>query len=98
MIGGVASVVLWQWIRHRAATRLQRVALALLLGGALGNVFDRLVRGAVVDWIDVYWVDAEGHDWHWPAFNVADIAIGSGALLLLVVALGRQAATEPPRG
>lgn len=98
VIGGVASVVLWQWIRQPTATRVQRVALALLLGGALGNVFDRLVRGAVVDWIDIYWVDADGHDWHWPAFNVADLAIGSGALLLLLVALCRQAAAVPPRG
>jgi len=54
------------------------VALALLLGGALGNALDRLYRGHVVDFIDVY-----AGRWHWPAFNLADSAITLGVLLLL---------------
>lgn len=97
VIGGVASVALWHWIRHQPATSSQRVALALLLGGALGNVFDRLARGAVVDWIDLYWIDVYGHDWHWPTFNIADIAVSSGALLLLLGALCRQSDSVAPR-
>ncbi len=83
-IGIVASVVLWRLMRSKAAPRAERLAFALILGGALGNVFDRVVRGAVVDWIDLYW-----RDWHWPAFNVADAGISIGAVILLVVAFRR---------
>ena len=60
-------------------TRLFRFALALILGGALGNAVDRLRFGQVVDFLDFH-VGA----WHWPAFNVADSAITVGALLLIV--------------
>lgn len=77
-VGLVAAIVLWRWMRYKAVARGERVALALILGGALGNVFDRVARGAVVDWIDIYW-----GEWHWPAFNLADAAIGVGAVLLL---------------
>ena len=66
----------------RKASRLYRptaVGLSLILGGALGNVFDRIVSGAVTDFLDFY-----VGSMHWPAFNVADsaIVIGSGLLLL----------------
>ena len=53
-------------------------ALSLILGGALGNVLDRLMLGAVVDFIDVYYAN-----WHWPAFNIADSAICVGAALII---------------
>ena len=55
------------------------VALALILGGAVGNLIDRVVYGAVVDFLDFH---AAG--WHWPAFNVADsgITVGAGILIL----------------
>ncbi len=56
-------------------------ALALILGGALGNLWDRLVLGMVVDFFDVYF-----RQWHWPAFNVADSAICVGAAILIVAA------------
>lgn len=92
VIGIVASVVLWRWLHHKAAARSERVALALILGGTLGNVFDRVVRGAVVDWIDVYW-----RDWHWPAFNVADAAISIGAVLLLLYTFSPRSISAPPR-
>lgn len=95
VIGLVASVVLWRWIRDKAMARGERVALALILGGALGNVFDRIVRGAVVDWIDIYW-RAHGGEWHWPAFNLADAAIGVGAVLLLWHAWRRPAPAVHP--
>ncbi|GGI55645.1 hypothetical protein GCM10011430_28190 [Oxalicibacterium solurbis] len=58
---------------------LQKTAtsFALLIGGAMSNVADRLTRGAVVDWLDFYLMR-----WHWPAFNIADMSIVVGALLL----------------
>ncbi len=59
------------------------IGFALILGGALGNVIDRLVYGYVIDFIDVYYRAA-----HWPAFNVADSAITVGAAVLIVDALG----------
>ncbi len=70
----VASL-LWQPGPQRSAVR---VALALVLGGASGNLYDRVVHGAVTDFIDVHL-----GRYHWPAFNVADSAITIGALLLL---------------
>lgn len=53
-------------------------ALSLILGGALGNVLDRIMYGAVVDFIDLHYAN-----WHWPAFNIADSAICIGAGLLI---------------
>ena len=58
------------------------VGLALILGGALGNVMDRVGRGYVVDFIDFYW-----GNWHFAAFNVADMAISVGAGVLMLDAL-----------
>lgn len=57
-------------------------ALALILGGAIGNLTDRLMYGYVIDFLDVYYLE-----WHWPAFNVADSAISLGAVMLIVDAL-----------
>ncbi len=65
-------------IRSHAAERLLPLAAALILGGALGNVIDRIRFGAVADFLDVH---AAG--WHWPAFNVADSAITVGVALLV---------------
>jgi len=65
-------------IRRHAAERLLPLAATLILGGALGNVIDRILYGAVVDFVDVH---AAG--WHWPAFNVADSAISVGVVLLV---------------
>lgn len=75
----LASVALITMAR-RTTDAVTRTALALTLGGALGNVIDRMIRGAVVDFIDV--VYAPGRHWH--TFNVADIAIVAGAALLAV--------------
>lgn len=63
----------------------QNLAFALILAGAVGNVIDRLVYGYVIDFIDVY-ID----NWHWPAFNVADMAITIGAVLMLLEAFFEQ--------
>lgn len=75
-----ASVVILIWLaRLTAAEKLQGVALALILGGALGNFYDRLVLGHVVDFLDFYWGNS-----HFPAFNIADTAITIGAGLILL--------------
>lgn len=76
----VASVFICIWLKK--LTRNQRreaIAWALVLGGALGNLIDRILYGYVIDFLDVYY-----RDWHWPAFNVADSAITIGVILLLL--------------
>jgi signal peptidase II len=84
----VVSIGLVVWLsRLRPGERLLGVALGLVLGGAVGNLIDRLLYGQVIDFIDVYW-----REWHWPAFNLADSAISVGAVLLLADGLlGRRA-------
>ncbi|MDX1380404.1 MAG: signal peptidase II [Xanthomonadales bacterium] len=77
------SALLFGWlIRLRAGDWRNGLALALLIGGALGNLVDRLTLGYVIDFIDVH---AAGY--HWPAFNIADAAITSGVILLLIDAV-----------
>ncbi len=74
----VAVLLAWLWrLPHRA--RLLPAALALIIGGAVGNLIDRIRFGYVVDFIDVHYAD-----WHWPAFNLADSAIVVGVTLLLL--------------
>jgi signal peptidase II len=76
--------IVWMLRRH-GDQRLFGWALALILGGALGNVIDRLLHGHVVDFIQVHW----GHRWYFPAFNLADSAITVGAALLILDELMR---------
>ena len=79
----VVSTVLVAWLwRLEAEERLTAAGLALVAGGAIGNLIDRLAYGHVVDFVDLYW-----RTWHWPAFNVADSAITVGVALLLLEAL-----------
>lgn len=76
------SAVLVIWLRRNPANLWrQNLAFALILAGAIGNVIDRIVFGYVIDFVDVY-----AGDWHWPAFNVADMAITIGAILMLLEA------------
>lgn len=76
----VASVFIFVWLRKLdPSRRREAVAWALVLGGALGNLIDRILYGYVIDFLDVY-----VGDWHWPAFNVADSAITVGVALLLL--------------
>jgi signal peptidase II len=77
-----ASIWIAWLLRKYAAQTMFCVALSLILGGAVGNVIDRLLYGAVVDFLDFH---ALGY--HWPAFNVADSAISCGAVLLIWDAL-----------
>ncbi len=78
----VALVVLVILVRLGSRLTLTSVALALVFGGALGNVHDRLVYGSVIDFIEVHIFT-----YHWPDFNVADSAIVIGACLLLLDSL-----------
>ena len=75
------SAVLAVWL-FRGPERMVGWGIGLILGGALGNVIDRLVHGAVVDFVDLHAGGA-----HWPAFNVADSAITVGAVLLILDSL-----------
>jgi signal peptidase II len=80
-IAAAITAVLVVWLR-RAPNLLVTLALGAVIGGAVGNVIDRLRFGAVFDFLDVH---AAG--WHWPAFNIADAAIAIGVGLLLLDAL-----------
>ncbi|KXU80267.1 signal peptidase II [Aeromonas enteropelogenes] len=72
--------LLIHWLRKQSVTeRWSGIAYSLIIGGALGNVFDRLVLGHVVDFLDFYWGRA-----HWPAFNLADTFIFIGAAMIVL--------------
>ena len=77
----VISAVLARWMM-KAESRLELMSLGLIIGGAIGNVIDRVRFGAVVDFLDVH-----GWGYHWPAFNVADSAITVGAAILILESL-----------
>jgi len=79
----VTTVVLVVWLlRLKPHERVTAMALSLVVGGAIGNLIDRVLTGRVVDFIDFY-----VGDWHWPAFNIADSAISAGVVLLLLTSL-----------
>ncbi|MGB7452200.1 MAG: signal peptidase II [Lysobacterales bacterium] len=91
-LASVVTVVLIVWLfRLPAREKLTAAALGLIIGGAVGNLVDRVNHGYVVDFIDVYY-----RDWHWPAFNLADSAITCGVILLLVDGLFLSGAAKPP--
>ena len=71
--------------------QIKKVALALVLGGALGNLFDRVAYGHVIDFILVHWQNR----WYFPAFNLADSAITVGAILLALDMFKSQKSEEP---
>ena len=84
-IASVATVVIaWLLYRHRDEG-LFCAGLSLILGGAIGNLWDRIALGHVVDFLDFH---AAG--WHWPAFNVADSGISVGAALLILDSMRRK--------
>jgi signal peptidase II len=80
-----AVIVVVYSVRNSAQNRLLQAALALILGGALGNLYDRLAYGYVVDFIDLY-----AGAYRWPAFNVADTAITTGVILLAIEILRNE--------
>ncbi len=76
----VVSIVLAVWLyRLKTHEKWLAMALSLVLGGAIGNLIDRVYYGYVIDFIDVYY-----NAWHWPAFNIADSAISVGAVMLVI--------------
>lgn len=94
VLAAIVTVVLTAWLsrtpRHEWRTALP---FALVIGGALGNLIDRLLHGHVVDFIQWYW-----HGHYWPSFNIADSAIVCGAVGLALFGLfdGRRKAQPPP--
>ncbi|WAW09324.1 signal peptidase II [Oxalobacter vibrioformis] len=80
----IAIVFILYFMRKNAGQKLFCWAFALILGGAIGNLIDRLLYGQVTDFIDFYI-----GTWHWPAFNIADSAITIGAVLFILDELRR---------
>jgi signal peptidase II len=92
-LAALGAIAAYFW-KLPPAARLPRAALALVLGGAIGNLVDRARLGYVVDFVHVYWREHQ-----WPDFNVADSAITIGVTLLVLDILrspGREPAAEPP--
>jgi len=86
------SAVLIIWLRRNPRDLWrQNLAFSLILAGAIGNVIDRLWHGYVIDFVDVY-----VNNWHWPAFNIADMAITFGAILMLLEAFFER--SDSPEG
>jgi len=79
VIGIGASLFILYLLARHGSQKLFSLALAMILGGAIGNVIDRLAYGHVIDFLDFH-----VGGWHWPAFNVADSAIVGGAILLVI--------------
>ena len=79
-VSGVASIVMIYWINFAKDERvMEKFSLMIILGGALGNFYDRLVLGYVIDFLDFHWSGT-----HFPAFNIADMAITIGAVLFIM--------------
>lgn len=84
------ALVVYYFFKTPAADKLMKVALTLIMAGALGNQFDRLIRGHVIDFLDFYVGKA-----HWPFFNAADSCITIGACLMLVILFRRKPECSP---
>jgi signal peptidase II len=90
-LAALGAIAAYSW-RLPARSRLPQTALALIMGGALGNLIDRARLGYVIDFVDAYW---SAH--HWPAFNVADSAISIGVVLLVIDILRQPQAADAPQ-
>ena len=84
------TLVVYFFFKTPADDKLMKVALTLIMAGALGNQFDRLIRGHVIDFLDFYVGRA-----HWPFFNVADSCITIGACLMLFILFRRKPVCSP---
>ena len=85
MVVSLIAIVLIAMYYARLASnqKMLRVALALVMGGAVGNLIDRVIRSYVIDFIDWHWNDPNWMTrWHWPTFNVADTGISIGVALI----------------
>lgn len=88
-LGSVAAIFLIYLLVKHASQRLFCLGLAMILGGAIGNVIDRVWRGQVVDFLLVYY-----QNFYWPAFNIADSSITIGAACLIIDEIRRVRATR----
>lgn len=80
------SIIVVRWLLKLKKSQIWlSVSLALILGGALGNLYDRIVYHYVIDFLDFYY-----QAWHWPAFNIADSAICVGAIMLVIDVLWKK--------
>ncbi len=87
LVAALVVLILGVWLTRLRGERLLAISLSLVIGGALGNLLDRLLFGYVIDFLDFFYATH-----HWPAFNVADIAISLGVVLMFVDAfVGRKA-------
>jgi signal peptidase II len=86
-------VIAWMVVRHGGNTILSGLAFGLVLGGAVGNLIDRVLYGWVLDFIHV-WVRTGDKVWSWPDFNIADSAISVGAVLLILTEILRKEPDE----
>ena len=94
ILASIVSLILIVWVlRLPRREWLTGLALALVIGGAIGNLVDRVQLGYVVDFIDVFY-----QGWHWPAFNVADSAITCGVILMLLDALRQTLRSRKSEG
>ncbi len=83
LVALVISAIILVWLKRLSGEKVWlALALALVLGGAMGNVWDRITLGYVVDFIQLYY-----QQWYWPAFNIADSAIFIGAVMLVIDSL-----------
>lgn len=87
---GALLAIAYYFVRLPPAARLPRLALALVLGGAVGNLIDRVRMGYVVDFVHVFWRERA-----WPDFNVADSAITVGVVLLILDVVRESRAEQP---
>ena len=78
----VSAIIVWWLYRLKRGETGTAISLSLILGGAIGNVIDRILHGHVIDFIDVHYVG-----YHWPTFNIADSAITIGAVILIATSL-----------
>lgn len=76
---GMSLIIIYLLYKNSRTQRLENFALALILGGALGNLFDRLYHGYVIDFLDFFW-----QIWHYPTFNLADVSICVGIFFYLI--------------
>ena len=90
ILGLAASLYILWLLRKNQSDKILSCALSLILGGALGNVLDRIMFGAVVDFIDLHY-----GNWHWLAFNIADSAISIGAALIVFSELRKSFGKSP---
>lgn len=86
---GIAMVVVLWWWRERNQSGVESWLLILILTGAIGNIWDRMQLGYVVDFIDWY-VRIGGTEYHWPAFNIADACISVSVVLLVILSFRKS--------